>query len=113
LKIARQKEQAHGDASEQIAEDDLQEAEVAGVGYAGDADDGERAGLCGDDGKRDGPPGDSPAAEKVAAQCARLSIFATEAQAEDGDGGEIDEDEDQVRQAQVDGRDGEGESRER
>jgi hypothetical protein len=67
LEVAGQKERGDYDASEHVADDDLEEAEVAGEGHAGDADDGEGAGFGRDDGERDGPPGDGLVGEEVAA----------------------------------------------
>ena len=46
LKVAGQEECGDYDASEHVADDDLEKSEVACEGHAGDADDGEGAGLC-------------------------------------------------------------------
>ena len=64
--VTREEEQRDDDAAEHVAEHDLQEAEVAGEGYAGDGDDGERRGLGGDDGEGDRPPGNGVVGEEVA-----------------------------------------------
>ncbi len=86
LKVAREKEHGDDDTSDHVADDDLQEAEVAGEGYSGDADDGERAGLGGDDGERDGPPGHAAVGEEVALQRLRCAaFFLAKAQAEERD----------------------------
>ena len=45
LEVAGEKERGDYDPSDHVPDDDLEEAEVAGEGYAGDADDGEGAGL--------------------------------------------------------------------
>jgi hypothetical protein len=66
--VLREQQEADDDASDQVSEDDLEEAEVVVVGEAGDADDGERAGLGGDDGERDRPPGNVAVGEEVVAQ---------------------------------------------
>ena len=66
LEVARQEERCDDDAAEHVADDDLEEAEVAGEGHAGDGDDGEGDGFGGDDGERDGPPGDGVVGEEVA-----------------------------------------------
>ena len=81
VEVFRQEEHGDDDAAEHVADDDLQEAEVAGEGEAGDADDGEGAGFGGDDGERDGPPGDGVVGEEVAAEgfVARLAAFARSA----------------------------------
>ncbi len=63
--VAREKERGDDDAAEHVAEDDLEEAEVAGEGDAGDGDDGEGGGFGGDDGEGDGPPGDAVVGEEV------------------------------------------------
>jgi hypothetical protein len=66
--VLREQQEADDDASDQVSEDDLEEAEIVVVGEAGDADDGERAGLGGDDGERDRPPGNVAVGEEVVAQ---------------------------------------------
>jgi hypothetical protein len=68
LEVLGQEEHGDDDAAEHVADDDLQEAEVAGEGEAGRADDGERGGFGGDDGEGDGPPGDGAVGEEVAAE---------------------------------------------
>ena len=98
FKVARQEEHANDDAAEQVADSDLQEAEVAGVGEARDADDGERAGFGGDDGERDGPPGDIAISEEVGAQRA-LSV--PEAEAEPGDAQQIEDDRGDVDEVEL------------
>ena len=44
-KVLRQEERGNDDASQHVAENDLQETHISGEGYAGDRDDGEGAGL--------------------------------------------------------------------
>ena len=68
LEVVGQEESGDDDAAEHVADDDLEEAEVAGEGEAGRADDGERGGFGGDDGERDGPPGDGAVGQEVAAE---------------------------------------------
>ena len=51
---------------------DLKKSEIRVVGEAGNADDGERAGLGRDDGERNRPPGDFASSEKIVAQSALL-----------------------------------------
>jgi len=108
LEVAREEDEADYDAADEVAEDDLEEAEVACVGEAGDADDGEGAGLSGDERERDGPPGDVAAAEEVGAERA---VFLAEAQTEESDADEVGGDDEQVRQAQA--RDGESDGEQR
>ena len=66
--IMRQQQYGDHDAGEQVAEDHLEEAQVAGEGEGGGADDGQGAGFGGDDGEADGPPGGRAAAQEVVAQ---------------------------------------------
>ena len=66
--IAGQKQSGDHDAPEEVAEHDLQEAEVARKGNAGNGDDGKRGGFGGDDGKGNGPPGDRIAGKEVGLQ---------------------------------------------
>ena len=89
FEVARQKQEADNDASEQVAEGYLEKSEVAGEGETGDADDGEGAGLRGDDGERDGPPGYVAIGKKVGAQ---RTLAVAEAQAEPGDAQQIEDD---------------------
>ena len=50
-KIAGEEEEDDQDSADQIADDQLKEGQVTGVGDGGSADDGERGGFCGDDGE--------------------------------------------------------------
>jgi hypothetical protein len=86
-KIPGQEEQANHDAPYQIAENDLQESPVAGVGKARHADDGKRAGLCSNDRERDGPPGYALVGEEVAFQGA---ILLAKTQAEESNRRQVD-----------------------
>src|SRR5579872_4460233 len=56
-KVSRQQNQTNDDAPDKISEYDLQKSQVGIVSKAGNADDRERAGLRGDNRKRDCPPG--------------------------------------------------------
>jgi hypothetical protein len=97
MKVARQEEHRYDDAADHVAEDHLKEAEVSGEGHARDADDGERAGLGGDDRERDGPPGHAAVGEEVALERLRCGAFLfAKAQAEEGNSYQIGDDEDQV-----------------
>ena len=51
-----------------VTHDNLQERQVGVVGQPRNADDGERAGLGGDDGKRNRPPGNVAVGQKIVAQ---------------------------------------------
>ena len=101
-KIAGEKKQHDEDAADQIADDQLNESHVSGVGDGGRADDGERRGFRGDDGKGEGPPGSGFAAEKIV-EADGFAIFAgdvffaaAEAHAESGYGEEIGDDDGEV-----------------
>ena len=83
--------------AEQIAEDDLQEAQIGIEGKPRDADDGERAGFGGDDGKRNRPPGNVAVGQEVIAQGA---LRFAEAQPEDRDRRQIERDDRQVDRVQ-------------
>ena len=97
VEVSRQEEQGDDDAAAHVAEDDLQEAEVAGEGEAGRADDGEGGGFGGDDGERDGPPGNGAVGEEVAAEgFVAGSAASGEAQAEEGDGDEVKSDDAEI-----------------
>ena len=64
----RQQQVADDDPSDEITHHQLQEGEIGVVGQSGHADDGERAGLGGDDGKRNRPPGNVAVGQEVVAQ---------------------------------------------
>ncbi len=53
------------DTAEDVSCRDLEEAEIAGEGETGDADERECAGFGGDDGEEDGPPGDGAIGDEV------------------------------------------------
>ena len=67
LEIPRQERERDDDAAEDVAGRDLEKREVAEVGEAGDADEGEGARLRGDDRDEDGPPGDGVVGDEVVA----------------------------------------------
>ncbi len=89
----RQQNEADNDASDQISQNDLQKGEIRIVGEAGNADDGERAGLGGDDRKRNRPPGNVAIRQKVVAQGA---LPLAEAQAKQSDPHEIERDDREI-----------------
>ena len=66
--ILRYKEQADDNATSQIAEYKLEEAEISGIGYARCANDGECAGFRGNDRKTDGPPWNRAVSKEIIAQ---------------------------------------------
>ena len=63
--VARQQHGGDDDATEQVADRDLQEGEIAQVREAGDTDEGERARFGGDDRKQHRPPRDLLAGDEV------------------------------------------------
>src|ERR1041385_1833394 len=67
-KILRDKNQAHDNPTEQIAEDKLEKAEVAAIRNARRADDRECAGFSTNNGKSNGPPGNIAVGQKIIAQ---------------------------------------------
>jgi hypothetical protein len=71
----------------------LQEAQIGVEREPGDADDGQRAGFCGDDGKSDRPPGNIAVSQEVVAQAA---LCFAEAQSEDRDCCQIQRNDGQV-----------------
>ena len=85
----RQQHEADDDAAYDVAHDDLKEREVRVVGEARDADDGQRAGLGGDDGERDRPPRDVAVGKKVIPQRA---LLLAEAQPEQRDADQVERD---------------------
>ena len=94
--VVRQQQHGNHDAGQQVAEDDLQESQVAGEGQGRRAHDGQGAGFGGDDGKADGPPGGGSATQEVVAQA--LSP-AAEARAEPGDGHQVEQDHPEIEVA--------------
>ena len=67
FEIVGHEDDGQKDAGNDVADDHLEEGDVAAVGHGGDTDDGQGAGLGGDDGQANPPPGDALAAEKVVA----------------------------------------------
>ena len=84
--ILRDEEKTHDGAANEIADDQLQEAEVLVVGEAGDADDGEGTGLRCDDGERNSPPRDGVSGEEIVFERA---LRALETETEEGDADQV------------------------
>jgi len=102
--VAWQEERGDDDATEHVTEDDLQETEVSREGNSWNGDDGERGGLCRDDGERDCPPWNRVAGKEVALERAvgwRGSFALAEAQSEERNANQIDCDKDQVGSAEA------------
>ena len=96
LHIERQQHDGDDGASEQVADRELDEAERAEIGDAGHGNDGEGAGLGGDDGEADRPPGQVPLAHEIGR---RTALPAGQAQADEGDRDHVNQDHRQVEQA--------------
>ncbi len=95
--VVRDQQNTDDDAPDQVADDKLQEAEVALVGQAGNADDGERAGLGGHDGERNRPPGNRLLGQEISAEGARLL---PESHAKESDPGQIHGDHGHIQRVQ-------------
>src|ERR1700722_2803447 len=80
-------QEADHHAPDHVSHHHLQEGQVGVIGKSRDADYGEGAGFGGDDGKRDGPPGNIASREKIIAQSA---VPLAEAQAEQGDADQVE-----------------------
>ena len=98
FEVARQKEHTDNDAAEQVAQCDLQEPEVTREGEAGDADDGEGAGLRGDDGQRDGPPRHVTVGKEVRPQ---RPLAVAKAESEQGNAQQIEDDDGDVDEVKL------------
>jgi hypothetical protein len=72
----------------------LQEGQVGVEGESGDADDGQGAGLGGDDGESDRPPGNIAVRQEIVTQAA---LRFAEAQSEDRDRRQIQRNDRQVK----------------
>lgn len=92
-KVFWNKDKADNDARHQVSKDKLQKTHVTGVGNSRSADNGENAGLGGNDGQGNGPPGKLAAAQKIIVE--RLLALA-ETCAQQRDHHQIDDDNDQV-----------------
>ena len=68
--VGRHKEQAHHEPAHDVAERELQEGEVGAEGVAGDADEGDGAGLGRDDRRHYNPPGQVAVADEVVLEVA-------------------------------------------
>ena len=84
------------DAPQQVAEDQLQEAEVAYKGERGSADNGQGTGLCGHDREGDSPPGRSTASQEIVFE---RFLGLPELRSEPSDEKQIGSDHRQIREA--------------
>ena len=84
--VGRDEERAHDHPADDVAERQLQERHVAGIGRGGNADERERARLGGDDRAAHRPPRHGMAAQEVVAGGV---LEASEPRPERGDGGEV------------------------
>ena len=85
-KICRNEEKADDDAADDVAQRELQERHVAGIGGSRDADERQRAGFGRDNREADGPPGHAAVGQKIVA---RRVLKAGEPGSEGGDGGQV------------------------
>src|SRR5438105_2697037 len=86
MKVAWKEQDADDQTPDHVTQHKLQEAEVRGERDAGNRDDGQRTGLCRNDGEGDGPPRNRLPAEKVGAQ---RFVLRPEAQTEECDANKI------------------------
>ena len=93
LEIMRHHHHGEDDPREDVADDHLDETEVAAVRLARHADDRQRAGFGRDDGKADAPPGNIFAPEKIIAGA--FLVFA-EPHPQHDDAGQIGDDDQPV-----------------
>ena len=91
--VGGDEQQADDDAADDVAERELQKRHVAGVRGGGNADEGQRARLGGDDREADGPPGHAAVGQEVVA---RRLLEPREPGSEGGDGGEVAADDEVV-----------------
>ena len=94
----RQQNESDHEAADDVSHDDLKKREIGVVGEAGNADDGERAGFRGHDGKRNRPPGNVAAGEEIIAQG---TLALAEAQTEQSDPDQIGGDDRVVEMVQA------------
>ena len=78
-KISGQQQQYDEHAADQVAEDELKKSEISAVGDGGGADDRESGSFCGNDRKRQRPPGRGAPAQKIVRR-ALLAAAKTHAQ---------------------------------
>ena len=86
------------DAGDDVADNHLEERDVAAVGHRRHADDGQCAGLCGDDGQADAPPRNVLAAEEVVAG---VVLVLPKPQPEPNDAEHIDQDDSPITRTEV------------
>jgi hypothetical protein len=91
--VRRDEERAHREAADHVAHDELQEGEVGRVGVAGDADEGDGAGLGRDDRAHDRPPRQRAAAHEVIPQ---VAVRLREPRAEQDDADQVDREDGEV-----------------
>src|ERR1035437_8369122 len=91
--VLRQKKYRDHDARQQVAEDDLEESQIAAESQLGGADDIKGAVLSRYDRKGDGPPGRRSPAQEIVLQ---VLLAAAETGAEDRDRDQVDENNRQI-----------------
>ena len=93
-KVMRKQNKADYDAPHHVSHYYLQEGKVGVVGKARNADDGKCAGLGGNDGERNGPPGNITSSQKIIAQRA---LPLAEAQSEQSDSHQVKRDDREIK----------------
>ena len=91
--VGRDEQQADEDAADDVADRELQERHVAGVGLRRNADERQRAGFGGDDREADRPPRHAAIGQEI---IARGLLVAREPRPEGRDGEQVDADDEVV-----------------
>ena len=109
-KIAGQQQQDDEHAPDEVTEDKLKKSEISAVGDGGSADDGERGGFRGHDGKSQRPPWRGAPAEKIftsdgvaifSLRRGQRTMPAAEVHAQRGYRQQIDDDDGQIERCNV------------
>jgi len=98
FEIVRHQHDGQDDAGDDVADDHLDEGDVAAVGHRRDADNRQRAGFGGHDGHANAPPGHVLAAEKIVA---RVVLVFAKPQSQRNDAEQIDENNDPVAGVEI------------
>src|SRR5947209_8653068 len=88
-----QKNECDDEPAYNIPHDDLQKSKVGVISQTGNADDSERAGLCGNDREHDCPPWNVTSGQKVIAQ---RTLPLAEAHSKNGYPNQVDRDDGEV-----------------
>ncbi len=94
----RQQHKADDDAAHHVSHYDLEKGQIRVVGEAGNADDGQRAGLGCNNRQRDSPPRDTPPGEKIVPQG---PLLLAEAEPEQRDSSQVQRDNREIKMVQT------------